>query len=192
MKKQLLGILIILMLMAFGEKEGVNFSPRSLIKSINKMNQIGNPVLLEMKIQNDNLSPTIDGKFFRVGDESDPGPVKHVFVGRVNSCRSGGCSSGLKPCLSETFEYFDYFVLFDFAGQVLKVSVYNYQATHGQEITIKGWLKQFKGYKGEKALVVGKDIDTISGATISVYGITENVQDVTKALAENLELHSTK
>lgn len=156
------------------------------------MNRISNPVLLEMKIQNDNISPNIDGRFFRVGEESDPGPVKHAFVGRVNSCRSGGCSSELKPCPSEAFEYFDYFVLFDFAGQVLKVSVFNYRATHGQEITIKGWLKQFQGYNGVKDLVVGKDIDTISGATISVYGITENVQDVTKVLVENLELHSTR
>jgi len=63
------------------------------------------------------------------------------------------------------------------------VRVFNYQATHGQEVSAKGWLRQFDGYDGSTVLKVGKDIDAISGATISVYGITRDVQERTRLLA---------
>ncbi|MCK4920537.1 MAG: FMN-binding protein [Bacteroidales bacterium] len=54
--------------------------------------------------------------------------------------------------------------------------MHNYQATHGQEVTSPGWLKQFVGYDGIKSLVVGREIDAISGATISADAITMNLQ----------------
>jgi len=62
--------------------------------------------------------------------------------------------------------------------------VYNYQATHGQEVTNKGWLKQFQGYDGSRSLTVGKSIDAISGATVSVLGITNDVQEKTRLLKQ--------
>jgi Na+-translocating ferredoxin:NAD+ oxidoreductase RnfG subunit len=65
--------------------------------------------------------------------------------------------------------------LFDKTKSVTSVVVYNYEATHGQEITAKGWLKQFLGYNGSRNLVVGKNIDSISGATISVNAITADI-----------------
>ncbi len=52
-------------------------------------------------------------------------------------------------------------------------------ATHGQEITARGWLKQFIGYNGSESLKVDKNIDTISGATISVYAITSDIKLIT-------------
>jgi Na+-translocating ferredoxin:NAD+ oxidoreductase RnfG subunit len=100
----------------------------------------------------------------------------------VNSCRAGGCSiSGNTPANMDS-EYFDYYIFFDSAKTVKQVEVFNYQATHGYEITAKGWLKQFTGFSGKDSLVVNKDIDGISGATISVYAITSDVQEKTRML----------
>jgi len=48
------------------------------------------------------------------------------------------------------------------------VKIYNYQASYGQEVTSSNWLKQFKNYTGKEELIVGRNIDAISGATISV------------------------
>lgn len=79
--------------------------------------------------------------------------------------------------IDEDFEYFDYFILFDSNLGVKKIRVYNYQATHGHEVGGKGWLKQFVGYKGDEKLEYGKNIDSISGATISANAITYNVQE---------------
>jgi Na+-translocating ferredoxin:NAD+ oxidoreductase RnfG subunit len=57
------------------------------------------------------------------------------------------------------------------------VRVFNYAATHGQEVAIRKWLDQFSGYDGGKPLRVGKEIDAISGATISVYAIVADVSE---------------
>jgi len=124
----------------------------------------------------------IQGKFFRVLNDSEVSEVKYVFVGRVNSCRAGGCSiSGNTPVNMES-EYFDYCIFFDSAKTVKQIEVYNYEASHGYEITAKGWLKQFAGFSGKDSLEVNKNIDGISGATISVYAITSDVQQKTKML----------
>jgi hypothetical protein len=113
---------------------------------------------------------------------------KYIYVGRVNSCRSGGCSSPTsQPMNLETTEYFDYLIVFDSNVSVQQVKVYNYQATHGQEVANKGWLKQFQGYDGKRSLTVGKSIDAISGATVSVYSITDDIQDKTKLLKKLIQ-----
>ena len=64
----------------------------------------------------------------------------------------------------------------------MNVNVFNYEATHGQEITSKRWLKQFVNFQGENELVAGKNIDAISGATISVNGIVKDLQEKTYIL----------
>jgi Na+-translocating ferredoxin:NAD+ oxidoreductase RnfG subunit len=80
------------------------------------------------------------------------------------------------------FEYFDYFILFDSQNRIITTRVYNYEATHGAEITAKGWLNQFSGYDGTKNLRIGKEVDSISGATISVFGMVTDVQGKTAML----------
>lgn len=100
-----------------------------------------------------------------------------IYIGRVNSCRSGGCSIDGDP-QSLAFEFFDYFLLADTAGQVLWVKVFNYQATQGHEVMSRGWLNQFKGLKKDEKVVFGHDIEAISGATVSASAITEDIQKV--------------
>ena len=100
-----------------------------------------------------------------------------IYVGRVNSCRSGGCSIDMDDN-ALSFEFFDYFLLADTQGEVLWVKVYNYEATQGHEVMSRGWLNQFKGLTKEQKLVFGQDIESISGATVSATAITENIQHV--------------
>jgi hypothetical protein len=124
------------------------------------------------------------GKYFRV---TAPGStLKYLYMGRVNSCRAGGCGNGQAVSNDGIFEFFDYFILFDSAGSIVAVRVYNYQATHGQEIMVKGWLKQFIGFSGSRALRVGKEVDSITGATISVYAITDDISEKTALLKNHL------
>lgn len=111
---------------------------------------------------------------------------KYIYVGRVNSCRAGGCSN---PLINDeqnvvTPEYFEYCILFDARGVVNEVFVYNYQATHGYEITAKSWLKQFIGFDAEEQLEVNNQVDAISGATISVYALTNDVDLKTQLIKQ--------
>lgn len=106
-----------------------------------------------------------------------------AYTRRVFSCRAGGCDQQLDPSASLTREYFDYYAILDKQYSILDMKVYNYAATHGQEICSKAWLRQFKGYNGAKPLKYGKDIDGISGATISGRAITEDVETGIKILS---------
>lgn len=63
-------------------------------------------------------------------------------------------------------------------------------ATHGHEVSAKGWLKQFIGYNGNESLQVGKNVDAIIGATISVYGITRDIKEKTVLLMNFLQTRS--
>ena len=73
------------------------------------------------------------------------------------------------------FEYFDYIVVFSPEKQVLGVSVIQYRSDHGAGICQRNWLKQFKGYNGER-LEIGKDIDGVSGGTISAASLASDIQ----------------
>jgi hypothetical protein len=99
---------------------------------------------------------------------------QYAYVGRVNTCRAGGCSVG-KDSDDLVFEYFEYFILFDAAGKIILTGIHNYQASHGQEISARGWLRQFRGHQAGKTLEVGRQVDAIAGATISVHAITDDI-----------------
>jgi hypothetical protein len=114
--------------------------------------------------------------FYRVENESVA--VGYVYVGRVNSCRAGGCAVDKTVADDQTSEYFDYLAILDTAMVVQQVRIIDYKATHGMEISNKGWLKQFIGHNGQADYEVGKQVDAIAGATISVYAITNDINNL--------------
>lgn len=164
----------------YGQKE-INYTHKSIYKALIKEANINNPDLKEMTLPDAQKTNTLQGKFFFV-DGNIKSHIKYLYVGRVNSCRTGGCSISPAQIEKVNYEYFDYFIFFDSSKSVRFVKVFDYQATHGQEITAKGWLKQFYNFDGTTNLEVGKDIDAIAGATISVYAITADIQLVSKQL----------
>ena len=79
-------------------------------------------------------------------------------------------------------DYFDYMVLFNENLEIQKVVVLIYRSSYGGEIMAKSWLKQFIGkVKGEE-MEFGKDIDGISGATLSAPSITKGVKSLSLLL----------
>ena len=159
----------------FHGSSSIDFNPNRLNKEIERQFKIANfqkdEIVLNDIIQSEEI---ISGKFYRLSVNDSV--FGYAYLGRVNSCRKNGCSAPNINMIDETTEFFDYFILYTSSKMILNVVVYNYEATHGQEITAKGWLKQFIGYNGNSELVVGKNIDAISGATISVYGIVDDIQ----------------
>ena len=159
----------------------IDYQNKRLINSLNKNGISGISELEEINCDS-KLQNEFNGKFFKLIGGKDVSDVKYVFVGRVNSCRAGGCCNALQISGNTESEYFDYFIFFDESKTVKLVEVYNYAATHGYEITAKGWLKQFAGFSGKDTLEVDKNIDGISGATVSVHAITADVQQKTNLL----------
>jgi hypothetical protein len=161
--------------------KGFDFEDKSLQKELQKIGGIEKPEWKEIAVP-ETVANTIQGKFLALTEPDNT--KKYIYAGRVNSCRQGGCSNPAQTISIETPEYFDYLIVFDAGLSVQQVKVYNYQATHGQEVTNKGWLKQFVGFNGSRSLTVGKNIDAIAGATVSVYGITSDIQEKTQILKQ--------
>jgi len=168
--------------------KGFDFDDKTLLKELQKVSGIEKPDWQEISVPETLLaSNPIQGKFMVLSTVDSNELKKYIYVGRVNSCRQGGCSNPAQTLTIETPEYFDYLIVFDSNVSVQQVKVYNYQATHGQEVANKGWLKQFQGYDGNRSLTIGKNIDAISGATVSVYSITDDIQEKTKLLKKIIQ-----
>jgi hypothetical protein len=166
--------------------KGLDFEDKTLKKEILKIGGVDSPDWKEIPVPESLVAYSpIQGKYLVLTEPNDL--KKYIYVGRVNSCRQGGCSNPAETLNIETPEYFDYLIVFDTNLAVQQVKIYNYQATHGQEVANKGWLKQFQGYNGSRTLTVGKSIDAISGATVSVLGITNDVQEKTQLLKKIVE-----
>lgn len=163
----------------------IDFSPKSLKAELIKAN--GKAVELKELSIAPELAKNIQlGKYYSIIDQSF-NLTKYVYVGRINTCRAGGCSIVQNTNSNQESEFFDYFIFFDANASVQLVKIYNYQATHGQEVTATSWLKQFKNYDGNKELIVGKNVDAISGATISVDATSFDIEHKTKLLKQILQ-----
>jgi hypothetical protein len=81
------------------------------------------------------------------------------------------------------FEKIDYAVVLAADGRVRAVRVLKYRESHGHEVAELGWLAQFAGRSAQDPLKAGRDIDGITGATLSVVHLSEGVRRVTRLVA---------
>lgn len=79
-------------------------------------------------------------------------------------------------------DYFDFMVIFDKNLIISKVKVLVYREDHGGEVGSTRWLKQFIGKSSAQNLKYQEDIAGISGATISVRSMTNEVNKLLKTV----------
>jgi Na+-translocating ferredoxin:NAD+ oxidoreductase RnfG subunit len=93
-------------------------------------------------------------------------------------------------------ELITYSVAINLAGEVIDVQVLTYRESYGGEVAEPFWKDQFVGKTKKDQLKVGKDIQNISGATISTKHIAEGVRrllityDVIKERMQNGKVSS--
>ncbi|SHJ76735.1 FMN-binding domain-containing protein [Tangfeifania diversioriginum] len=155
--------------------------PRQVSRELKKQFGKNEVVLAE---ENNAALPDKTGQFFRILSDSDSTTEGYLHYGRVKTCRAGGCALPGGNDSGTDSEYFDYLIVFGTDASVQAVKIYNYQASYGHEIAARGWLKQFRDFTTDDTLDVGKNIDGISGATVSVHAITDDVQWKTQLLKE--------
>jgi hypothetical protein len=180
MKKLFLGV-VALFILGFISSDRFKI-PKRLLKSINNEFEITSHLLHSIPTLTSSVNDELLGKFFNITSQDEK--LGFAYLGRVNTCRVGGCESASLIAGNDELstEYFEYFIIYNTEAEVQRIQIYNYQANHGQEVSSRGWLKQFIGFNTELELEVGKNIDGISGATISVYALTANVEYVTSLL----------
>lgn len=175
-------ITIVLLFLSWLVHNEIDYNNRVFVRELQSAFKVEPNNLQKMKIREPGDQKDFSGEFFIIGE---PEVAGYAYLGRVNSCRAGGCSNG-QTVADGAAEYFDYFILYDGTGKILQVRVFNYQASHGHGINSRGWLRQFVGYKGDKKLEPGKNVDAVSGATISVKAIAEDIESKTVMLKNNL------
>ena len=83
-------------------------------------------------------------------------------------------------------ELITYALALDNGGAVLSVEVLEYRESHGGEIRLPAWRKQFVGKTAADPVALNDDIRNISGATLSCRHLTEGVQRLLKLHASVL------
>jgi Na+-translocating ferredoxin:NAD+ oxidoreductase RnfG subunit len=76
------------------------------------------------------------------------------------------------------FELISYAVGIDANGAVKQVEILSYRESHGHEIRLPAWRKQFVGKTAASMIQVGDDIANISGATLSCKHVTDGVKRI--------------
>ncbi len=185
MKKPLVIIIFLVVLLPSAVSQlNSSVSIKSLQKFISK--KCNTCIITE--ISNKNFNSKLNGRFFQISNNKKLN--NYAYLGRVYSCKSNGCNANSSS--SGSSEYFDYYVVFNLNFQIKRISIFNYQATHGHAVCARSWLKQFYSYKGDKQLHVGKNIDAISGATISSNAFTIDIQKVYSKLPYIKEMNLAK
>lgn len=76
------------------------------------------------------------------------------------------------------FELISYAVALSPDGTVKQVEILSYRESHGYEVRLPAWRKQFVGKRIQSPLRIGSDIANISGATLSCTHLTDGIRRI--------------
>ena len=76
-----------------------------------------------------------------------------------------------------------FLVATDTADRLKDIDILVYREPYGGEVAYEAWRRQFRGKSADDKLQVGRDIRSISGATISVHAVTAGVRRAVNDLA---------
>ncbi|MGD8317500.1 MAG: FMN-binding protein [Myxococcales bacterium] len=83
-------------------------------------------------------------------------------------------------------EYIDFAIFFDSEGRVARVEVVAYREPYGDAIRSQRFRKQFVGKAADSGFRPGRDIDIVSGATLSARAMSKAVQRATILLRNTI------
>ena len=103
----------------------------------------------------------------------------------VQVARHGGATLGfvVTDAVIGKVELINYAVGIALDGSVRQVEILAYRESHGFEIRLPAWRRQFVGKGATAALHVGDDIANISGATLSCTHVTDGVRRIVAVVA---------
>ena len=71
-----------------------------------------------------------------------------------------------------------FMVILNIDGDIINANVIKYREAYGSEVGNKGWLQQFINLNNNSVYNIGKEIDGISGATISVKSMSKGIHKI--------------
>jgi hypothetical protein len=106
-----------------------------------------------------------------------PGAPPRTGALRTIEARQGDALLGrvVVDAVVGKFELIDYAVALDPGARVVAVEILSYRESHGAEVRLPAWRRQFVGKGAGDPIQVGADIGNISGATLSCTHLTDGV-----------------
>lgn len=101
--------------------------------------------------------------------------VGYVCYTTAFGCRIGGCAAP-KNANAQSYETFDYIVIYDTDLKIKRVDIAHYSGDYGYEICNPRWLKQFIG--ATSGFKLNDNIDGIAGATVSATFLIDDLNVV--------------
>ncbi|HIF27816.1 MAG TPA: FMN-binding protein [Candidatus Marinimicrobia bacterium] len=98
----------------------------------------------------------------------------HVYVWKISESNSLVGVAILDNVLGKLLPI-TYLTCFNLDGQLINAHIVKYREDYGYEVGNKRWLNQFIGLGVNSDFIIGKNIDGISGATISVNSVTRGI-----------------
>ena len=98
----------------------------------------------------------------------------HVYVWKISESNSLVGVAILDNVLGKSLPI-TYLTCFNMDGQLINAHIVKYREDYGYEVGNKRWLNQFIGLGVNSDFIIGKNIDGISGATISVNSVTRGI-----------------
>lgn len=77
-----------------------------------------------------------------------------------------------------------FIVFFNAAGVIESSQIVKYREQYGGAVKNKNWNQQFVGKNSLSSFIVGKDINSITGATISVNSISKGIHKLSLLISE--------
>ncbi len=71
-----------------------------------------------------------------------------------------------------------FFVLLDVEGNIISTNIIKYRESYGGAVSNENWNEQFSGKNSNSDFTVGKSVNGISGATISVNSVTKGIRKI--------------
>jgi len=103
----------------------------------------------------------------------------------VRVARRGGATLGfvVTDDVVGKVELISYAVGIALDGTVKQIEILSYRESHGSEIRLPAWRRQFVGKGPSATLRVGDDIANISGATLSCTHVTDGIRRIVAVVA---------
>lgn len=113
------------------------------------------------------------------GKLGEPFTAEHVEVKRAFTSEGGAEKLAGRAVLNDDvgkYRPITYLVAVDPAGKVVRVELLVYRESHGGQVRGRGFLEQYEGKGSGDPIRVGKDITSISGATLSARAVSKGVK----------------
>lgn len=174
MKNLLIVIFVLLLFQQQGKSQEIKERTEELIR--NAYNEKVSFVMQKFKIPDpvkNRVEKKVGQKFF----------ADHLFIYKIYAEKKLKGFAVLDNVYGKSMPI-TFLVIFSPDGEIISSDIVKYREPYGGAVTNKSWNEKFEGKNASSGFAVGKDVDAISGATISVNSVAKGINKLALLISE--------